>query len=329
MKAIEKKWKTLSLIGAFGVVASSLQCAPVHAADYPTRPITIVVPYSAGGGTDLIARLLAEGLSKKLKESVVVTNRPGGGGVIGSNQVANSSADGYTLMLTSSAHAINPGLRDDLPYTVKSFTDIALIADEPGILITPLDRPYRDLGDVLRAAKENPGKLTYGSTGIGATTHMSGELFKNMANVDLLHVPYKGGADQMADLVGGRLDLAFATTGTAGAILKAGRARALAITTPQRSGLFPDLPTFDESGVPGYAAALWYGVFGPAKLPQTVVEKLSAAIVDVMHSDEVRNKLEKDHGYMVRTMQSDEFSRYVAAEVTRWGAIIKSSQISK
>lgn len=330
MRLFANRGTILGLLGSLGVAACLAHSAPARASDYPSRPITIIVPYSAGGGTDLIARLLAQGLAKELNQSVIVANREGGGGVIGTGQLAQAQPDGYTLMVTASAHAINPAMRDNLPYSVKtSFTNIALLADEPGVLLTPLDRPYRSLQDVIDAARREPGKLSYGSTGVGTTTNLSGELFKSMAKLDILHVPYKGGASQMADVVGGRIDLAFATTGTAGSMIKAGRVRPLAITTAQRSPILPDLPTFDEAGVKGYSAALWYGVFGPANLPADIVEKLNASIVRVMRTDAVKAKLENDHGYTVRTLGAADFARFVDSEVDRWGRIVKSNNIKQ
>ncbi|PUE14699.1 tripartite tricarboxylate transporter substrate binding protein [Limnohabitans sp. MMS-10A-178] len=328
MNHIEMRRNLLSIVLVAGAAAACPALAqPLQASDFPSRAITIVVPYPAGGGTDRIARLLAQELGKSLNQTVIVDNKAGGGGVIGTSFVARAQPDGYTLMVTASAHAVNPGLRDDLPYSVKtSFTNVALMADEPGVLLTPLDRPFKSLQDVINAAKRSPGKLSYGSTGIGTTTHLTGELFKSMAQVDILHVPYKGGSPQMADVVGGQIDLAFATTGTAGAMIKGGKVRALAVTTQQRVPTLPDLPTFDEAGVKGYSAALWYGVFGPAGLPPAVVAKLNAAIVKAMHSDAVKKPLE-DFGFTVRTQGAAEFDRYVNDEVERWGKIIKANNI--
>lgn len=256
---------------------------------FPNKPIKIIVPYSAGGPADLLARTLGDKMGQKLSQPIIIENKPGAGGHTGGEQVARSAADGYTLMLGTIAHngasKLYKGLRYD---PTKDITPVSLIAEAPSVLIVNSNSSIKSVADLIDFAKKNPNKLTYGSAGEGSAMHMAAELFKDMAKVELVHVPYRGGAPAMADLLGGQIDLIFESLGTAHPHLKGGKVKALAVTSPERTASLPDIPTVSESGVPGYASVPWYTISAPKGTPNEIVNKLNAEINETLKSDDLR-----------------------------------------
>ena len=301
---------------------------PAHAADaFPARPIRLVVPFPAGGGTDLVARTLGEGVSRELGQAIVVDNKPGGGTVIGSDTVAKAAADGYTLLLTTSALPINATLVKKLPYdTVRDFSPLALVCKGPNVLVSRPDSQYRTIADVIRAAKARPGKLTYGSSGNGTAVHLAGELFKSMAGIDITHVPYRGAGPAMTDLLGGQIDFVFGTPGGTGKFVEAGKMRAIAITSAQRSAVFKGVPAIAET-VPGYEADVWYALYAPGGTPAEVVARLNAAVRKAADAPEFRQRVEAE-GLSVAVNTPQEMIAFERAEETRWRKVIVDGRIT-
>lgn len=255
---------------------------------YPGKPVKIVVPYSAGGPADLLARTLGERLSQGLGQPVIIENKPGAGGHAGGEQVARAAADGYTLMLGTIAHNGAVKLYRNLRYDpMQDLQPVSLIAEAPSILIVNANSRLRSVADLLDYARKNPGKLTYGSAGDGSAMHMAAELFKYMTKIDYVHVPYRGGAPAMADLLGGQIDMLFESLGTAIPYLQGGKVRALAVSSPQRTPIMADVPTIAESGVPGYASVPWYTISAPKGVPAGIVNKLHTEINVALQSPEL------------------------------------------
>lgn len=295
---------------------------------FPSRPIRIVVPFTPGGGTDLVARTVAEGMSRDLGQPVIIDNKPGGGTVIGSDMVAKAPGDGYTLLVTTSAHAINSSLVKNLPYsTEKSFADVSLVARGPNMLVTNPAKPYRTVKDVIDFARANPGKLTYGSSGNGTAVHLAGELFKMMAKVDITHVPYRGAGPAYNDLMGGQIDLVFATAAGAGKFVESGKMRALAVTSQARSPSWPQVPTFAESGLPGYEADVWYAVFASGGTPPEIVARLNTAVRRAIDSPIFRDRVASE-GLIAAPSTPEELTRYVRAEEARWRKVVVAGKVS-
>ena len=295
---------------------------------FPSRPIRIVVPFTPGGGTDLVARTVAEGMARDLGQPVIVDNKPGGGTVIGSDLVAKAPGDGYTLLITTSAHAINSSLVKNLPYsTDKSFADVSLVARGPNMLVTHPNSKFRTVKDVIDFARANPGKLTYGSSGNGTAVHLAGELFKMLAKVDITHVPYRGAGPAYTDLLGGQIDLVFATAAGAGKFVEAGKMRALAVTSQARSPSWPQVPTFAESGVPGYEADVWYAVFATGGTPPDIVARLNAAVRRAVDSQIFRDRVASE-GLVPSPSKPEELTRYVRAEEARWRKVVVEGKVS-
>lgn len=302
--------------------------SPVSAQSNTTdRPIKIVVPFSPGGGTDTIARTLSAGMSKELGQTVIVENKPGAGTIIGSDAVAKSAPDGTTILIATFAHAVNPSLRSKLPFdTDKAFDPVVLIGRSPNILVVPADSPYKNIKELVAAAKANPGKLTFASQGVGTSAHLAGELFNNLAGVNLTHVPYKGAGPALNDLLGGQVNMMFATATAAAPLIEGGKVRALGVTTPERSPVRPDVPSIAEAGVPGYAAESWYGFFVPAGTPADVVAKLNAATAKAAKSEAFRKRVEGE-GLVISAGTPKELADYVSAEQKRWAAVVKAAKI--
>src|SRR5260221_2336540 len=245
-------------------------------ASYPERLVKIVVPCAPGGGTDSVARTLAQEMAKDLGQSVIIENKPGAGTIIGTQSVATSEGDGYTLLMGTFANAVNPSLNSKLPYDPhKDFAPVALVARSFNIVVVNAKSPYQSIADLITAAKAEPDKLSYGTYGTGTSAHLAGELFKSLAKVNLTTVPYKGAAPAITDLLGGQIQVMFTTVASAASLIAAGQLRALAVTSAERSPAFPQLPTVAEAGVPGYAAESWYGLFAPAKTPKDVIDRLN------------------------------------------------------
>ena len=299
------------------------------AAEFKDKPIRIVVPFSPGGGTDTIARTLAVDMAKELGTPVIVDNKPGGGTTIGSENVAKSDPDGHTLLVATFAHAVNPKLRKKMLYdTATAFDPVVLIGRSPTVLVVPANSPYQSVQDIIAAAKAEPGKLTLASQGVGTSAHLAGELFANQAGIKLLHVPYKGASPALRDLVGGQVNLMFATTTASAPLISGGKLRALGVTSAERSPAKPDLPTIAESGVPGYAAESWYGVYVPAGTPAELVQKLNAAIANAAQSDTFKQRVQ-GQGLVISTGTPAQLQQYVDGEQKRWAAVIDAVGIPK
>jgi tripartite-type tricarboxylate transporter receptor subunit TctC len=320
---------SLRKLGVIVTLAASVSgITPSAFAAYPEKLVRIVVPFAPGGGTDLIARTLGTGMSQELGQSVIIENKPGGGTIIGTDAVAKSAPDGYTLLVATFAHAVNPGLQPKLPYaTDKAFAPVVLIGRSPNVLVVKSDSPYKTVQDVIAAAKAKPGKLNFASQGNGTSAHLAGELFKNLARVDLTHVPYKGAGPALTDLLGGQVDLMFGTAAAVTPFLQSGKLRALGVTTAERSPAFPNVPTIAESGVAGYAAESWYGLYAPAGTPPDVIAKLNAAAKKAVQGETFRKRAQ-DEGLIISAGAPAELDTYVRGEEARWKKIVKENNIT-
>ena len=296
-------------------------------APYPTRPIRVVVPYAPGGGTDVVGRPLAQAMSTELGQPMIVDNKPGGGTVIGSDFVAKAAPDGYTLLMTTSAIAINASLVPRLPYdTDRDLTGVGRICQGPLVIACRPDKPWKTLGDVMQAARAQPGKLTYASSGNGSAVHLGAELLKMMAHVDLTHVPYRGAGPAITDVLGGQVDLIFATAGSVYKFVQAGRLRALAVTSGSRSEAYAGVPTVAEI-VPGYSAEVWYAVLAPSGTPQAIVQQLNTALKKAASGAAYRTALERE-GLKVIADSPQEMAAFLRAEEARWRKVVTEAKIT-
>ena len=292
------------------------------AAAFPDKPIRIVVPFPPGGGNDLVARALAEGMTKDLGQQVIVDNRAGASTVIGTEYVATRPPDGYTILFTSPPFVVNPSLLKSLPYdTAKAFAPVVLIGRYPNVVVVPPDRPYKTMQELIATAKANPGKLNYGSFGNGTSTHLSAELLKVLAKVDLTHIPYKGGGPAIIDLLGGRLDVVFSTAASAGAHVRNGKLRAIAVTSATRSPAYPELPTVAEAGVPGFEAVAFYGVVAPAGTPMVIIDRLHAAVAIAAQAESFK-KRSADDGLVIRIEGPAALASLLTTEQARWQRVV-------
>ena len=284
----------------------------------------ILVPYPAGGGVDVLTRTLGDVVSKQWGQSIVVENRPGAGGVIASQAVATSPPDGYTLIMVASGHATNPYLYSKIPYdTFKDFTAISLLASSPNILLVRADSPFKTVADVIAAAKAKPGSLSFAHAGTGTSTHLAGELLKNLAKIDLNAIPYKGGAPSINDLLGGQIPLSFNNGPESVGQLQAGTLRALAVTTADRAPFLPNVPSMSEA-VPGYDTGVWWGLLGPGGMPPEVLAKLSRDFVAALNTDAVKERLTK-LGALPIGSSPQQFDAKIHADYEKWGPIIKAA----
>ena len=299
-----------------------------RAADaFPSRPLRVVIPFTAGGGTDVVGRVLGQALAVELGQPVVIDNRAGAGTVIGSDIVSKAPADGYTLLLTTSALAINASLVKSLPYdTEKGFTEVGLICHGPNVLVTRPNSPYKTIADVVKAAKANPAKLNYGSSGNGSAVHLAGELFKNMAQVDITHVPYRGAGPAYTDLLGGQIDMVFGTAGGVAKFVESGKMRAVAVTSPQRSAAYKNVPAIAET-IPGYSAEVWYAIFAPGGTPPAVLERLNAALRKAAEAPAYRERLAGE-GLTVAVNSPQEMTKFMRAEEARWRKVVTDGHIT-
>jgi tripartite-type tricarboxylate transporter receptor subunit TctC len=295
-------------------------------AAYPDKPIRLVVPFAPGGGTDLIARTLGQGMAQVLGQAVVIDNKPGAGTIIGTDLVAKSPPDGYTVVIASFAHAVNPSLIPKLPFsTDKAFAPVVLIGRGPNVLVVRAASPYKTVKDVLAAATANPEKLTYASQGNGTSAHLAGELFTNLANVKMTHIPYRGAGPAITDLLGGQVDMMFATAAAASVHIDNGKLRALAVTSLERSPALNGVQTVADS-VPGYAVESWYGLYVPSGTPSDVIEKLNAAAKKAVQAEAFRKKIEQE-GLVVSAGSPAELDAYVKREEARWSKIVRENNI--
>jgi tripartite-type tricarboxylate transporter receptor subunit TctC len=302
--------------------------APLLAAPdaYPTKPIRFIVPYPAGGPLDTVARLLAQKVAENLKKPVIVDNKPGAGGNIGADTVAKAPPDGYTILMGAVAtHAINPSLYASIPYDpVRDFAPITQIASTPNVLVVNPSVPARTVREFIAYARANPGKLNFGSGSTGSAGHLAGELFKSLAGVEMTHVPYKGAAPAMQDLIGGRIQLMFDNLASSLGQIRAGKVRALAVTTAKRSLLAPDLPTIAESGLPGFDISTWFGLFAPAATPREVLERLHAEFTRALAAPDVRERMLALGAEPVGS-RPDEFAAYIRSEAQKYARLVNAS----
>jgi tripartite-type tricarboxylate transporter receptor subunit TctC len=294
---------------------------------YPERALRIVVPFAPGGGTDVVARTLAREMAGDLGVSVIIENKPGAGTIIGTQAVAVSAADGYTLLMATFSHAVNASLSPNLPYDPhRDFAPVAMIARSFNIVVVNPKSAIRSIADLIAAARANPNKLTYGTFGVGTSAHLAGELFKNLAKVNLTAVPYKGAAPAITDLLGGQIDVMFTTVASAASLVESGQLRAIAVTSAERSPAFPQLPTVAEAGVPGYTAESWYGLFAPARTSTAVIERLNKSAASAVQSDAF-SKLGANEGLVLIARPPEELDRYVRSEEQRWRRVIEDAGI--
>jgi len=304
-----------------------LVAGAASAQSYPQRPIRLVVPYSAGGSTDTVARIVGQRLSERLGQQVVVDNRTGAGTLIGAGIVAQAAPDGYTLLMATPPLAVSPTLYRKVPYVLeRDFAAVTNIAASSNLLVVPPALPAHSVRELIALLKANPGKYNYGSSGIGGASHLATALFASMAGVDAVHVPYKGGAPAVADLVAGRLNFMMANLTTAQPHIRAGRLRALAVGRKERTPLFPEMPTLAESGIPGYEANNWNGLVVPRGTPRTVVERLHQEVVAVLGEPAVAGRLTRAGLDPIGNTPA-EFSKYLKAEAGKWEKVVKSAGI--
>ncbi|WP_416052469.1 Bug family tripartite tricarboxylate transporter substrate binding protein [Cupriavidus basilensis] len=315
------------------VMACAALCAqlalPVRAADnYPTKPLRLVVPFTPGGTTDILARLMAQKLGEALGQTVVVDNRPGAGGNIGAEAVAKAAPDGYTLLMgTLGTQVTNQFLYARMPYdSAKDFAPVTLIANSPNVLLTNATLPVKSVAELIALARQRPGSLNYASTSTGGSPHLSGELLDSMAGVKMQHVPYKGAAPAMTDLLAGQVNLMFDNLPSALAQIQAGKVRALAVTSPQRSPILPDVPTVAESGLPGYVVNSWFGLLAPAGTPPALVARLQQTVAKVLATPEVKQRIEQ-LGAVPGGDSPAAFAAVIRADTEKWARVIKSAGI--
>jgi len=293
---------------------------------YPSKPVTMIVPFPAGGTTDIVARLTAQKLSEAWGQPVVVDNRAGAGGNIGSAMVAKAAPDGYTILMgTVGTHAINASLYEKMPYdVVKDFAPITNVAAVPNMLVINPALPVNSVKELIEYGKKNPGKLNMASSGNGTSIHLAGELFKVMTGVQMEHIPYKGSAPALTDMMGGQVQVMFDNMPSAINHVKAGKLKALAVTTATRSSAMPDLPTVAEAGVPGFEAASWFGLLAPAGTPKEIVAKIQADVVKAMKTTDLTEKMAQQGAVAVGNTP-DEFSAYIKVELAKWEKVVKAS----
>lgn len=311
---------------AGAALAAATLFGPVQAQQqYPSKPVTIVVPFSPGGATDIMARTLAERLNKRLGQPVIVENKPGAGTMIASEHVAKAVPDGHTLLLAASSLGIAPALYSNVKYDpVKDFTPVSLVASVVHVLSVHPSVPARNVAELIAWLKANPTKANYGSVGAGTSTHLESELFKTMAGVRIEHVPYKGSAPALVDLVGGNLQVMFDAWASSGAFIKDNKIRLLAVTTAQRSKLLPDVPTVAESGLPGYEAMPWLGFVAPAGTPAPVVGKFHAELMEVLKEPEVQEKFSA-LGLDIIGNSPQAFAEFIQRDIVKWAKVVKDS----
>jgi len=310
------------------LAAAAIACAATvsFGQEFPAKPVRFVVGFTPGGPSDILARALGQKLAERWNQQVVIENRPGAGGNVAAEAVAKSAPDGYTWLLgNNSILATNQTLYGRLAYDpVKDFAPVALVAVQPNILVVNPQVPAHSVAELILLAKKSPGKLNYASSGAGAAAHLAGELFKTMAGVDLVHVPYKGAQPALTDVIAGQVQLMFATSASVIPFVKAGKLRALAVTTARRSASVPELPTVSEAGVPGFEAITWHGVVVPAATPGPLVERLNRDIVGVLGMPELRERLGA-LGAEIVAGTPREFADYIAAEIPKWAKVVRDS----
>lgn len=311
------------------VITAAAACAAPGAVaqSYPSRPIRLVVPFAPGGATDIVARLIGEQLSRQVGQPVVVENRPGAGGIVGADAVAKAPADGYTLVVSNiAAHGAGPAITRNMPYDAdRDFTHIALIGTIANALVVNPNLPVRSLAEFMEYARRNPG-LFFGSGGRGTSAHLSGELLKAMSGLDIVHVPYRGAAPAMVDVISGQIPAVFDAIGSIAPAVRAGQLRMIAVTSPERSPAMPEIPTIAEAGVPGYEATSWFGFSGPAGLPPAITERLSHELRTAMDEPSVARRL-TELGFIRRDVTPAQYQAFVRSELAKWADVVRRAGI--
>jgi tripartite-type tricarboxylate transporter receptor subunit TctC len=321
--------KTFHSLLAAAVCAALAHSPAVHAQAYPSKPVKIVVPYAPGGPNDIVARLLAEKLTQANGQTFLVENRPGGGSNIGAEAVAKSAPDGYTLLVAATSHSINMTLfpKENLKYDlVRDFAPVSLLMTGPLVLVTGPNVPARNVKEFVALAKSKPGKMAYGSSGNGASTHLAGEMLNARAGIQTIHVPYKGSGPALTDLMGGQIDFMVDTLISSMPFVKGKKINALAVTGKTRSPALPDVPTVAEQGYPGFEAVAWIGLLAPAKTPPEIVAKLNADVKKILELSDVKGRL-SEQGFNAEWQKPEVFGTYMKNEVQKWGAIVKSANV--
>lgn len=296
--------------------------------DYPQRPIRMIVPFAAGGGTDVLARIVANGLSERLKQQVVVENRGGAGSVSGTDAVAKAAPDGYTILYNSVAYAINPGVYKKLPYAPLDLIPVAMAGSAPLVLVTHPSVPAKNLKELIALFTAKPGVYNYGSSGNGTTLHMAAEMFRSMAKVDIVHVPYRGASPAMTDLIGGRVALVFDQVSTAAPLVDGGQLNAIAVSTKTRSPLLPNTPTLDEAGLTGYETYTWNLVLAPRGTPPAIIERLNKEIASVMADAQIRKRYTELGAETSAPASPAEVATFVKSEMEKFAAIARTAGVS-
>lgn len=306
------------------IIAGILLCAGrTMAQDYPAKPIRFIIPLAPGGGGDILARSIAQKLNEKWGQPVIVDNRPGGGGVIGTEVVAKAPADGYTILMIATNHTVNPSLIPKLPYdAIADFAPVTQLTASPNILVLHPSLPATSLKELIALARQRPGQLNYSSAGNGTAGHLAAELMKMMAKIDVVHVPYKAAPQALSDLVSGQIQLQFSNLMTALPHVKSGRLRGIAVTTIQRSPAIPELPTMDQAGLRGYRVDQTYGVVAPGRTPAPIVAKLNAEIVNILKSPDIGQRMSAE-GAMLVGNTPQEYLEYLKAELQKWTRVVK------
>jgi len=314
--------RTCLAIALFALAALPM---PAAAQEYPSRSVRLVVPFAPGGSADVFGRFIAQRLQESLGQSFVVDNRPGGGSIIGTDAVAKAPADGYTLLVMSNTHTVNESLIPNKPFQLmRDFAPVAPLNASDLVLVAKAALPQSNLADLIKAAKARPGAMSYASSGPGTPYHMAGELFKAMAGIFVVHIPYRGSAGARTDVLGGQVEMMFDAIPTMAEHVKSGKVKAIATTGKARSAVLPDVPTMHEAGVPDYEATLWLGVMAPRGTPPAVVSKLNAEIAKITANPDVRRAWAAQ-GTAAMTMNVEEFTRYLQADIQKWERIVKVS----
>jgi tripartite-type tricarboxylate transporter receptor subunit TctC len=299
----------------------------VHAQDYPTKTIRIVIPLTPGSGADIAGRIVAARMSEHWKQPVIVENRPGAGGQIGTAAVIKSEADGYTLLVQSSSHAANPAIYKSLPYDpLKDTVDVAILGKTPYVMVTAANGPYKNLKSLIEAARAKPGELPFASAGIGTSTHLAAEYVVAMARLKMIHVPFKGSPDAMQDVLGGRSVFYMAPINAGMNLVKDGKLTALGVSTRTRAEVLPDVPTLDEQGLPGYDMTLWFGMWAPANTPPQVVKKLNESVNAIVSEPNVKDQFAK-LGILPAPMNAEDFGKFVRSEIEVYRKIVRAAAI--
>jgi tripartite-type tricarboxylate transporter receptor subunit TctC len=325
---IAGKGMALVSVAAWALAVAGFSEATQPVQDFPNRPVRMIVPFAPGGGSDIVARILAEGLAERWKQSVVVDNRPGAGSTVGAAIAARSPADGYTVLVTSSAIAFSPSLYKPLPYdTNRDFAAISLIARQPSILAVATAVPTKSVKELIGLAREHPGKLTFGSAGIGSATHLGAELFRYSARIDMTHVPYKSAGLAMTALLGNEVQVLLTNTATVLPHLKAARVRALATSGRTRNALVPDLPTIAESALPGFEYDTWYAMLAPRGIASGVVQRFSTDSADVLNAPRLAARF-LGQGIEIVASTPDALAHFLRSEIAKWGQVIRAAGVS-